>query len=77
MNSFLDDRFDPTLLSRIEDANHKILEQANPLVACQNCPITESMGSDALMAVNDKNKIAELKAMGVDGIITDYPNLFN
>lgn len=27
--------------------------------------------------VNDKRKIAELKAMGVDGIITDYPNLFN
>ena len=27
--------------------------------------------------VNDKNKIAELKKMGVDGIITDYPNLFN
>lgn len=27
--------------------------------------------------VNDKTKIAELKAMGVDGIITDYPNLFN
>jgi glycerophosphoryl diester phosphodiesterase len=27
--------------------------------------------------VNDKTKIADLKAMGVDGIITDYPNLFN
>jgi len=27
--------------------------------------------------VNDKNKIEELKKMGVDGIITDYPNLFN
>ena len=27
--------------------------------------------------VNDKKKIAELKLMGVDGIITDYPNLFN
>ena len=27
--------------------------------------------------VNDKKKIAELKKMGVDGIITDYPNLFN
>ena len=27
--------------------------------------------------VNDKVKIAELKKMGVDGIITDYPNLFN
>lgn len=27
--------------------------------------------------VNDKLKIEELKAMGVDGIITDYPNLFN
>ena len=27
--------------------------------------------------VNDKTKINELKAMGVDGIITDYPNLFN
>jgi glycerophosphoryl diester phosphodiesterase len=27
--------------------------------------------------VNDKNKIDELKKMGVDGIITDYPNLFN
>ncbi len=27
--------------------------------------------------VNTKEKIAELKAMGVDGIITDYPNLFN
>ncbi len=27
--------------------------------------------------VNDKNKIDELKKLGVDGIITDYPNLFN
>ncbi|MEQ1554022.1 MAG: glycerophosphodiester phosphodiesterase family protein [Ferruginibacter sp.] len=27
--------------------------------------------------VNDKAKMAELKIMGVDGIISDYPNLFN
>ena len=27
--------------------------------------------------VNDKTKMAELKALGVDGIISDYPNLFN
>lgn len=27
--------------------------------------------------VNTKTKIEELKAMGVDGIISDYPNLFN
>lgn len=27
--------------------------------------------------VNEKSKIEELKKMGVDGIITDYPNLFN
>ncbi len=27
--------------------------------------------------VNDKAKIEELRTMGVDGIITDYPNLFN
>ncbi|MEI9956910.1 MAG: glycerophosphodiester phosphodiesterase [Ferruginibacter sp.] len=27
--------------------------------------------------VDDKAKIAELKTMGVDGIISDYPNLFN
>jgi glycerophosphoryl diester phosphodiesterase len=27
--------------------------------------------------VNDKATIDKLKAMGVDGIITDYPNLFN
>jgi glycerophosphoryl diester phosphodiesterase len=27
--------------------------------------------------VNDKKKIEALKKMGVDGIITDYPNLFN
>jgi glycerophosphoryl diester phosphodiesterase len=27
--------------------------------------------------VNDRKKIEELKKMGVDGIITDYPNLFN
>jgi glycerophosphoryl diester phosphodiesterase len=27
--------------------------------------------------VNDKKKIEELKSMGVDGIITDYPDLFN
>ena len=27
--------------------------------------------------VNDKKKIAEFKKMGVDGIITDFPNLFN
>lgn len=28
-------------------------------------------------SVNDKKKIEELKKMGVDGIITDYPNLFD
>lgn len=27
--------------------------------------------------VNDKTEIEKLKTMGVDGIITDYPNLFN
>jgi glycerophosphoryl diester phosphodiesterase len=27
--------------------------------------------------VNEKSKMTELKAMGVDGIISDYPNLFN
>ena len=27
--------------------------------------------------VNSKNKIDKFKSMGVDGIITDYPNLFN
>lgn len=27
--------------------------------------------------INDKAKIEEFKRMGVDGIITDYPNLFN
>jgi len=27
--------------------------------------------------VNDKKKIEEIKKMGVDGIITDYPNLLN
>jgi glycerophosphoryl diester phosphodiesterase len=27
--------------------------------------------------VNEKKRMDELKAMGVDGIITDYPNLFN
>jgi glycerophosphoryl diester phosphodiesterase len=27
--------------------------------------------------VNDKKEIERLKSMGVDGIITDYPNLFN
>ncbi len=27
--------------------------------------------------VNDKTKMAALKALGVDGIISDYPNLFN
>ncbi len=27
--------------------------------------------------VNDKLKITQLKALGVDGIISDYPNLFN
>lgn len=28
-------------------------------------------------SVNDKKKIEELKKMGVDGIISDFPNLFN
>jgi glycerophosphoryl diester phosphodiesterase len=26
--------------------------------------------------VNDKTRIEELKEMGVDGVISDYPNLF-
>jgi len=27
--------------------------------------------------VNDKTKIEELKRAGVDGVISDYPDLFN
>ncbi len=27
--------------------------------------------------VNEKEKIEELKKMGVDGVITDYPDLYN
>jgi glycerophosphoryl diester phosphodiesterase len=29
------------------------------------------------LTVNDKKEIDRLKALGVDGIISDYPNLFN
>jgi glycerophosphoryl diester phosphodiesterase len=27
--------------------------------------------------VDEKDKIEELKQLGVDGVITDYPDLFN
>lgn len=38
-------RIEPYLISRIEDASHKVLEQANPLVACASC--AGGAGADA------------------------------
>lgn len=31
-------RIEPYLIARIEDANHNILEQANPFIVCPGCP---------------------------------------
>jgi len=35
-------RIEPYLISRVEDAKHNILEQANPITVCPNCPPPKS-----------------------------------
>ncbi|MEK7207740.1 MAG: penicillin-binding protein 1A [Pseudomonadota bacterium] len=35
-------RIQPYFITRIEDSEHKILEQANPLIACRDCAATDS-----------------------------------
>lgn len=37
-------RIEPYFITRIEDGNHNILEQANPMLVCQDCP-----GSDVVV----------------------------
>jgi glycerophosphoryl diester phosphodiesterase len=59
--------FIPTIYSpAFQTVNEKLLRECHQ----QNIKIIP-------WTVNDKNKIEELKKMGVDGIISDYPNLFN
>lgn len=58
--------FEPTIYSP-----DQALVTANLITACheKNIKIIP-------WTINDKAKIESLKAMGVDGVITDYPNLF-
>ena len=35
-------RIQPYFITRIEDSEHKILEQANPLIACRDCAATDT-----------------------------------
>ena len=59
--------FTPTIYSpAFELVDEKLVKQCHQL-SIKVIPWT----------VNDKQKIEELKKIGVDGIITDYPNLFN
>ena len=37
-------RIEPYLIARVEDAKHNVLEQANPMVICPNCPAPKSTG---------------------------------
>jgi penicillin-binding protein 1A len=39
-------RIEPYLIARIEDANHKVLEEANPIVVCPNCPAPKPAAPD-------------------------------
>ena len=36
-------RIEPYFITRIEDGNHNILEQANPMLVCQECPGSETV----------------------------------
>ncbi|MDZ4795277.1 MAG: glycerophosphodiester phosphodiesterase [Bacteroidota bacterium] len=59
--------FTPTIYSpAYQLVNEKLIESCHK----QNIKIIP-------WTVNEKAKIVELKKMGVDGIISDYPNLFN
>jgi penicillin-binding protein 1A len=39
-------RVEPFLIARIEDAKHKVLEQANPLTVCPGCPAPKATAAD-------------------------------
>lgn len=54
-----------------------IYSPENSLVTVQLVKACKNIGVKLIpWTVNDANKIDSLKAMGVDGIISDYPNLF-
>lgn len=54
-----------------------IYSPENSLVTVELVKACKNLGVKLIpWTVNDANKIDSLKAMGVDGIISDYPNLF-
>lgn len=54
-----------------------IYSPENSLVTVELVKACKNIGVKLIpWTVNEPNKIAELKAMGVDGIISDYPNLY-
>ena len=42
-----------------------------------NITVVTKLPVARVITVNDRSAIDKLKTLGVDGIITDYPNLFN
>ena len=51
-------RVEPYLIARVEDAEGKILEQANPTRVCPSCPETESHYQDPVNSRNEEHAIA-------------------
>jgi len=47
-------RVEPYFITRIEDAEGNILEQANPTRVCPQCPETETLYTDPVDSINEK-----------------------
>jgi penicillin-binding protein 1A len=54
-------RIEPYFITRIEDAEHSILEQAQPYVVCPDCPAASAKPADEKPGNNPGPKIAERK----------------
>ena len=56
-------RVEPYFITRVEDAEGKILEQANPTRVCPRCPETETLFQDPVDSINKKQPLGEKKGI--------------
>ncbi|RYY57360.1 MAG: glycerophosphodiester phosphodiesterase, partial [Chitinophagaceae bacterium] len=72
-----DDRRDVTALLKLIGFTPTIFSPEHTLVTTAMISQLHNKGIEIIpWTVNDRKRIEELKGMGVDGIISDYPNLF-
>jgi len=57
-------RITPYFISRVEDANHNVLEQAKPAIVCRECDAPTSAPVAGTGAAGPTNALADTKPMG-------------